>query len=77
MGSAEARTSVTPRAWIVAATEVLVDQGTVYGVLGFSMLEARSRAFPAYTCVVGVSLLATQRSAEQKAERARFVERLM
>ena len=49
----------------------------VFSALGFSILEARSRAFLLYTYVVGESLLATQGSAAQKAERARLVERLM
>ena len=43
----------------------------VFSAMGFSILEARSRAFLIYTYVLGESLLATQGHATQKAERAR------
>jgi len=49
----------------------------VFSALGFSILEARSRAFLAYTYLLGEALLATHGSTAQKAERARFVEQLM
>ena len=49
----------------------------VFSALGFGILEARSRAFLAYTYLLGESLLASQGSAAHKAERARFVEQLM
>lgn len=49
----------------------------VFSALGFPVVEARSRAFVLYAYVVGESLMATQGGESQKAERARFVERLL
>jgi AcrR family transcriptional regulator len=49
----------------------------IFSSLGYSILEARLRAFVLYGYVVAESLMATQGSAAQKAERARFVERLV
>jgi hypothetical protein len=45
--------------------------------MGFPVLEARSRAFLAYCHNLGESLMASQGSAAQKQERARFVEELL
>ncbi|WP_395701090.1 TetR/AcrR family transcriptional regulator [Aquabacterium sp.] len=49
----------------------------VFSALGCPIAEARSRAFLLYTYVVGESLMPRQGSAAQRAERARFVERLL
>jgi AcrR family transcriptional regulator len=49
----------------------------LFSALGFPVLEARSRAFLLYAYVVGESLMASQGGASQKADRARFVERLV
>lgn len=49
----------------------------IFSSLGYSILEARLRAFVLYGYVVAESLMATQGNAAQKAERARFVERLV
>jgi AcrR family transcriptional regulator len=49
----------------------------VFSALGFSPVEARARAFLLYTYQVGCSLMATQASAAQHAERGRFVEQLL
>ena len=49
----------------------------VFSSLGFTVLEARSRAFLLYAYVVGESLMSTQGGPSQKQERSRFVERLI
>jgi AcrR family transcriptional regulator len=49
----------------------------IFSSLGFSILEARLRAFLLYSYVVAESLMATQGGPSQKAERAKFVERLV
>ncbi len=49
----------------------------VFSALGFPLVEARSRAFLLYSYEVAESLLATQGSAAQREERARFVEQLL
>jgi AcrR family transcriptional regulator len=49
----------------------------VFSALGFNPVEARARAFLLYTYQVGCSLMATQASAAQHAERGRFVEQLL
>jgi AcrR family transcriptional regulator len=49
----------------------------IFSSLGFSILEARLRAFVLYSYVVAESLMATQGGPSQKAERAKFVERLV
>jgi AcrR family transcriptional regulator len=48
----------------------------VFSGLGFSIAEARSRAFLLYSYVVAESLLSAQGTPAQRDERARFVERL-
>jgi len=49
----------------------------IFSSLGFGIAEARQRAFLLYGYVVAESLLASQGSDAQKADRARFVERLI
>ena len=49
----------------------------VFSSLGFSIAEARARAFLLYAYVVGESQMPTQGSATQRQERCRFVERLL
>ena len=49
----------------------------IFSSMGFPVMEARSRAFLVYCHNVGESLMASQGSAAQKQERARFVEALM
>jgi AcrR family transcriptional regulator len=49
----------------------------IFSSLGFGILEARSRAFLLYTYVVGESQMPTQGSASSRAERAKFVEKLL
>lgn len=49
----------------------------VFSALGFSIVEARSRAFLLYSYEVAESLLASQGSPAQREERAAFVERLL
>jgi AcrR family transcriptional regulator len=49
----------------------------LFSALGYSVTEARSRAFVLYAYVVGESLMSTQGSASQRQERARFVEQLL
>ncbi len=49
----------------------------VFSSLGFSIAEARARAFLLYAYVVGESQMPTQGSAAQRQERCRFVERLL
>jgi len=49
----------------------------VFSSLGFSIAEARARAFLLYAYVVGESQMPTQGSATQRQDRCRFVERLL
>lgn len=49
----------------------------IFSSLGFGILEARSRAFLLYAYVVGESQMPTQGSANSRAERAKFVEKLL
>ena len=49
----------------------------VFSALGFGIAEARSRAFMLYSYELAESLLASQGSAAQRQERARFIERLL
>jgi len=49
----------------------------VFSALGFSIGEARSRAFLLYSYEVAESLLSTPNSAAQRQERASLVERLL
>jgi AcrR family transcriptional regulator len=49
----------------------------IFGALGFAPAEARSRAFLAYSHNLGEALMASQGSATQQRERARFVEALL
>lgn len=49
----------------------------IFSSLGFSISEARSRAFLLYSYVVAESLVTIQSTAAQRDERARFVERLL
>jgi len=49
----------------------------IFSSLGFSISEARSRAFLLYSYVVAESLFTIQGTATQREERARFVERLL
>lgn len=49
----------------------------VFSALGFPIAEARSRAFLAYSYVVGESLMSTQGHAAQRETRSRFVEQLL
>jgi AcrR family transcriptional regulator len=49
----------------------------LFSALGFPVIEARSRAFLLYAYVVAESQMATQGSAAQRQDRARFVDRLL
>lgn len=49
----------------------------VFSALGFSIAEARARAFLLYAYVVGESQMPTQGTTAQRQERRRFVERLL
>lgn len=49
----------------------------IFSALGFPIMEARSRAFLAYSYNLGEALMASQGSAAQQRERARFVEALL
>ena len=49
----------------------------VFSSLGFSITEARARAFLLYSYEVAESLLSTQDSEAQRQERAQLVERLI
>jgi AcrR family transcriptional regulator len=49
----------------------------IFCALGFPLMEARSRAFLAYSHNLGEALMATQGGATQRRERARFVEALL
>lgn len=48
----------------------------IFSALGHPVVEAQQRAFAVYTYVVGESLMASQGSASQRAERQKFMERL-
>ena len=49
----------------------------IFVALGFPPAQARSRAFLAYSHNLGEALMASQGSATQQRERARFVEALL
>ena len=49
----------------------------VFSSLGFTVVEARSRAFLLYSYEVAESLLGAQGTDSQRAERARLVEQLL
>jgi len=49
----------------------------IFSSLGFTILEARSRAFLLYSFVVAESQISAPVPAAQRADRARFVERLL
>ena len=49
----------------------------VFSSLGFSITEARARAFLLYSYELAESLLASQGTASQRSERAQLVERLI
>ena len=49
----------------------------IFSSLGFALVEARERAFLVYAYVVGESQMSGQGGAAQRAERMRFVERLL
>ncbi|MFM7532411.1 MAG: TetR/AcrR family transcriptional regulator [Rubrivivax sp.] len=49
----------------------------IFSALGFPIMEARSRAFLAYSHNLGEALMASQGNASQQRERARFVEALL
>lgn len=48
----------------------------IFSSLGFPVVEAQQRAFAVYAYVVGESLMASQGSPSQRAERQKFMERL-
>jgi AcrR family transcriptional regulator len=83
-----ARIELAIRAWARrdAMARAIVDEADasrigyiaqIFSSLGFSIAEARSRAFLLYSYVVAESLLTGQGSPAQRDERARFVERLL
>jgi hypothetical protein len=49
----------------------------IFSSLGFTIGEARSRAFVLYAYVVGESLMANQGTPAQRTDRSRFVEQLL
>lgn len=49
----------------------------IFSALGFPIMEARSRAFLAYSHNLGEALMASQGTSAQQRERARFVEALL
>jgi len=83
-----ARIELAIRAWArrEAMARAFVDEADaarigyiaqVFSSLGFSITEARARAFLLYSYEVAESLLSTQDGAAQRQERAQLVERLI
>ena len=83
-----ARIELAIRAWArrEAMARAFVDEADaarighiaqVFSSLGFSITEARARAFLLYSYEVAESLLSTQDDAAQRQERAQLVERLI
>jgi AcrR family transcriptional regulator len=83
-----ARIELAIRAWARrdAMARAIVDEADaarlayiaqVFSSLGFSIVEARARAFLLYSYEVAESLLSTRDSAAQRQERALLVERLI
>lgn len=73
-----ARRDPLARAFVDEADATRMGYGAqVFTAFGFSLAEARSRAFLLYSYEVAESLLSAQGSPAQREERAQFVERLL